>query len=173
MKRAEHTAETSGAHMVDMIHLCRRSRERRSVQCGTGAYLDGRLDSLEGTKMLERKVIGRVKANLWKILPTEGSHYLRLFRPIASFMANLRDRISSDVQMHYSCNAASLLISDALRVSRGNQESSPIEAFMTHSDHGLHQSVWGRVKQAVSSHPIIRGSFRERRKKQFQQSPIS
>ena len=31
------------------------------------------------TKMLERKAIDRVKANLWKILPTEGSHYLKTF----------------------------------------------------------------------------------------------
>ena len=62
--------------------------------------------------------------------------------------------------MHYSCDGASLLIPGALRPSCGNQKSSPIEAFMTNSDHCFHQLAWERFKQTVSSHPILRGSCR-------------
>lgn len=65
------------------------------------------------TKMLERKAIDRVKANLWKILPTEGSHYLKTFRPIAYFMANFRDRINC------SCDTASLSVWLFVRKSAG------------------------------------------------------
>ena len=62
--------------------------------------------------------------------------------------------------MHYSCDGASLLIPGALRPSCGNQKSSPIEAFMTNSDHCFHQLAWERFKQTVSSRPILRGSRR-------------
>jgi len=65
------------------------------------------------TKMLERKAIDRVKTKLWKILPPEDSHYLRLFRPIASFMANFRDRINC------SCDTASLSVWLFVRKSAG------------------------------------------------------
>src|SRR6266403_403457 len=95
--RAEHTAETSGVHTVDMIQLCPRSRVRRSVQCGTESLSWGRLGWPGGTKMLDQKVIGRIKPSLCKTLPFEDSRYFRFFRPIASFMANFRDCTSSDL----------------------------------------------------------------------------
>ena len=112
------------------------------------------------TKMLERKAIDRVKANLWKILPTEGSHYLKSFRPIASFMANFRDRINCSAILP-PCRSGTSFESPPDSRNFANR--------LFHDCLGPRSPLigLGRGQTRCLTTRTIRGGFRERRKNTF------